>query len=242
MYGGNVGQVCRAMKNMGLTQLVLVDAKPEVHTDPMLVKMSLSAYDLYENRLEFDTLAEAVADCSEVAVTTARTGFYRAHSYTAREWSPLFLQGASRGKAALVFGRENHGVDNDELKLATQIVQIPSSKEYTSINLAQAVLICGYELFVANGTFKAAQEDSNDATVEQRERMFGMWEEAMLSTGFSKEDKLEHMMMGLRRILTRGRLTDADCKIMMGLARQADWNAQKYREELAKNADNTTQD
>ena len=67
--------------------------------------------------------------------------------------------------------------------------------------------------------------------------MFGMWEEAMLSTGFSKEDKLEHMMMGLRRILTRGRLTDADCKIMMGLARQADWNAQKYREELAKNED-----
>ena len=209
LKGGNVGAVCRAMKNMALRNLVLVNPAPEIADDKWTRKMAVSAIDVYEHRQEFPSLKEAVADCHAVAITTARTGLYRAHSTTPREWAPGFLEAASQGPVAVVFGRENHGVDNDELSLATHILQIPATKAMSSLNLAQAVLLIGYEIFMATDFFTPSEEQSPDAPIEMREMMFSMWEQAMLDTGFCKEDKLEHMMMGLRRVLTRGKLVDS---------------------------------
>ena len=225
IHGGNVGQVCRAMKNMGLHDLVLVDPNPSIAEDIMTRKMSVSAYYIYEAHKKFDTLREAVGDCRAVACTSARVGLYRAHSATAREWAPDFLEIAKEGPVAVVFGREDHGLNNEELKLATHLVQIPTYHDLKSLNLAQSVLVCCYELFLATDKFSPSEEQSDDASLETRETMFDIWEQSMLDTGFCKEDKLEHMMMGLRRILSRGRLTDADARILMGLARQAQWAA-----------------
>jgi tRNA/rRNA methyltransferase len=230
VYGGNVGSVCRAMMNMGLSRLTIVG--PQDHLDwEETRKMSHHAVELLDQRASFATLAEAVFDCGLVAGTTARMGLYRSHALTPREWAPRLLQQAAAGLVAVVFGPEDKGLSNEELALCTQIIQIPSSPRYLSLNLAQAVMICGYELYVASGAFQPVSERSAQAPSELRERMFDMWRKTLVDIGFMKDDKADHMMMGLRRILSRGKLTVNDVHILMGIARQAQWCADQLPPE-----------
>ncbi len=232
LYGGNVGSVCRAMANMGLTDLVLVQPRNLNMQEARM--MACHATDILDERTELDSLAEAVADCRAVMGTTARMGLYRQHARTPRDWARKALQVAATGKVALVFGREDKGLDNEELSLCTQIIQIPTSDEYTSINLAQAVLICCYEIFVESETYEPPEEKSQEAPSFLREIMFGLWRQSLLDTGFMKLDKADHMMQGLRRILTRGKLTEDDVHILMGMARQASWAARGKAEAAEK--------
>jgi tRNA/rRNA methyltransferase len=222
LYGGNIGSVCRAMKNMGLSRLCLVDPQGSVDFGEA-VKMAVSAVDLLDARRQTATLAEAVADCAQVAGTTARTGLYRAHAYTAREWAPVFLDSARANPVALVFGPEDNGLSNDELALCTQVIRIPSSPQYSSLNLSQAVLICCYELFVATGSFQPTGEHHPEAPSAMRERMCMMWDEMLRDIGFYDDAKSGHMMMAMRRIFSRGKLSVADVNILMGIARQTEW-------------------
>jgi tRNA/rRNA methyltransferase len=224
LYGGNLGSICRAMANMGLHRLDLVRPSPDLDVAE-LRKMAIRADVIYDHRREFATLGEAVADCVAVACTSARDGFYRDHARTPRAWAPELLAKTAEGPVALVFGSENKGLHNDDLKLATHMLRIPTDPGYSSLNLSQAVLLCAYELFVAADTFEAPVERSGIADQAARERMFGWWEKAMLATGFCQSDKLDHMMMGLRRILSRGDLTENDVKILTGLGRQSTWAA-----------------
>jgi len=223
LYGGNVGSICRAMMNMGLSDLAVAAPRAEGLDEDELRKMSLSAYPIYEQRQEYSTAEAAVADCRLVAATSARTGFYRDHARTPRDWAPRLLEAACDGPVAILFGREDKGLTNEEMALATQIIQIPSTDAYTSLNLSQAVMICAYELYVASGQFVPSQERYEEASSAVRERMFAKWRQALLDIGFMKEDKADHMMMGLRRILSRGPLTTADVQILMGIAGQAAW-------------------
>lgn len=223
IYGGNVGSVCRAMANMGISDLALVaPANLEMNEAR---KMAVHAADILENHSEFESLGEAVADCGVVMGATAREGLYRQHARPPRDWADKVLDVAREQKAALVFGREDNGLSNEELAFCTQIIQIPSSEQYPSLNLAQAVMICCYEIFVASQTYEPPQEKSDEAPSELRERMFEMWRETLLQVGFMEEDKADHMMLGLRRILSRGPLSVDDVKIMMGIARQTRWAA-----------------
>ena len=224
IYGGNVGSVCRAMANMGISDLAVVN--PRNLNMGEARKMACHANDILESRSTVDTLAEAVSDCGVVIGATARTGLYRQHAKAPREWAEKALQVAEDGKAAIIFGREDNGLNNDELAICTQIIQIPTSVEYTSLNLSQAVLICCYELFLAAGIYEPPLERSLEAPSELRERMFDLWRETLLGIGFMEADKADHMMLGLRRILSRGSLTVDDLKILMGIARQSLWAAQ----------------
>lgn len=231
MYGGNMGSICRAMMNMGLSNLTLVNPAESLD-ETEIRKMSLKAFPIYKNRTQADSVREAVADCVAVAATSAREGFYRDHARTLRGWAPELIEATSAGPVALLFGSEDKGLTNDELKRATHIIRIPSTPEYSSINLAQAVLLCAYELYTAADEFEPREESSARAPIEFRERMFDAWQDAMLDISFCKEDKLEHMMMGLRRILTRGELTENDVKILMGMARQSSWASKNTRRDL----------
>lgn len=221
IYGGNVGSVCRAMANMSFSDLAIAaPCKIDMNEARM---MACHATDILYSRTEFPSLAEAVADCAVVMGATARSGLYRSHARTPREWAPRALDAARTGRAAVVFGREDNGLTNEELALCTQIIQIPTTEEYRSLNVAQAVMVCCYELFVANASYQAPQEKSSEAPSDLRERMFTMWRNTLLRIGFMKEDKADHMMQGLRRIFSRGALTVDDVRILMGIARQADW-------------------
>jgi len=219
-----MGAICRAMRNCGLSRLVLVDPNP--HMDPVeLRKMALKALPIYKERQECATLEEAVADCGAVAMTTGVEGFYRDHARTPREVANELLETAACKPVALVFGSEDKGMTTEELKLATHLIRIPSHPGYSSLNLSQAVMVFAHELFVASGEFTPAEEKTPPANHQLRERMFECWEQTMRDIRFCPEEKIDHMMLGLRRVLSRGELTENDVKILIGLARQSSWAA-----------------
>jgi len=211
------------MANTGLCDLALV-APRRLNMDEARM-MACHATDILDNRTEVETLEEAISDCGLVIGTSARIGLYRQHARPPREWAPLMLEAAQSGRVAYVFGREDKGLSNEELALCSHVVQIPTADGYTSLNLSQAVMICCYELFVATGQYAPPEEKSPRANAAVRERMFEIWRELLLMIGFMKEDKADHMMQGFRRVMGRGAVTDDDARIMMGIARQADWAA-----------------
>jgi tRNA/rRNA methyltransferase len=218
-----MGSICRALRNCGLDQLVLVDPAPDLYGEE-LRKMAMHALPVYEARQEFGTLEEAVADCGAVAMTSGVDGFYRGHALSPREAAPELLSIMGRGSpVAVVFGPEDKGMGLDELKLATHLIRIPSHPEYTSLNLSQSVMLVAHELFQTSGTYSAPDEASPPASFEFRERMLKVWEETMDDIRFCTPEKRPHMMLGLRRIFSRGELSENDVKILMGLARQASW-------------------
>ena len=228
LYSGNVGSICRAMANMDLADLTLV-APRIVDGWAEGEKLAVHAGDLLHRRREVDTLAEAVADCAPVVGATARLGLYRQHVRTPREWAPELLQLADQGRVALVFGREDNGLANDEVALCTHLIRIPTGTTYSSINLAQAVMICCYELFVTNGAFEPAGEKSLPVAATQRLRLLTLWRQAMLAIGFMNAEKADHMMQGFQRIFSRGVRTEDDAHILMGVARQAQWAADRKK-------------
>lgn len=222
LYGGNVGSICRAMANMGLSDLVLVDPAENLNYAEARM-MAVAADAILEGRREVTTLDEAVGDCGLVMGTTVRPGLYRQHVKTPREWAPSILASAAVNKVALVFGRENSGLTNSELAICTNLIQIPSSPDYQSLNLAQAVMVCCYELFVASETFEPVLEKSPECPTQTREHMFKMWREMLLEVGFMNDQQADHMMLGIRRIFSRAPLTTDDVNILMGMARQLQW-------------------
>jgi tRNA/rRNA methyltransferase len=229
LYGGNVGSVCRAMGNMGLSDLVI--AAPNELDMEEARKMACSAGEILASRREAASLEDAVANCATVAGTSARLGLYRSHSSTPRELAPHILEAARASSVALVFGPEDNGLGNEDLAVCTHILQIPTAADRSSLNLAQAVLICLYEIFLVGGTFEPSEEKAPVATTDLRERMFGMWREMLLDIGFMQDDMADHMMMGIRRIFSRGALTSDDVRIMMGVARQAGYTANRSQSE-----------
>jgi len=225
-YAGNIGSICRVMMNMGITDLAIV--APGEHLDwAEARKLAYKAEPMLDGLKKFQTLEEAVADCTVVAGTSARTGFYRDHAYLPREIAPVVLDSAAHHKTALVFGREDKGLFNEEIAVCTHIINIPSSELYRSLNLSHAVMVCCYELFLLanDASYKPPEEGSPEADGKMRERLYEAWSDMMLETGFCEIEKLEHMMLGLRRILSRGKLTDNDVKILLGLAKQSRWCA-----------------
>jgi tRNA/rRNA methyltransferase len=223
LYGGNVGQVCRAMANMGLRDLALAAPSPFDTGDVRM--MACHAYDIFTERTEYPGLAEAVADCAMVVGASARGGLYRGHAEPPRTLAPRIAAASERGRVALVFGPEDDGLSNTELAFCTAILRIPTNPSHTSLNLSQAVLLCAYEVFLAAADYEPPREKSPEAPSGLRERMFALWRRTLFAIGFLQADKADHMMLGLRRVFARGVRTEDDAKIMMGIARQAEWAA-----------------
>ncbi len=223
MYGGNVGAVCRAMCNMGLVDLALVQPRPLNWDEARW--MACHAVEILDNHSVFDSLRSATADCMCVWGTTARSGLYRQHARSAREWAPAIVEAAAKGRVALVFGREDNGLTNEELALCTHLIRIPTAESYPSLNVAQAVLLCAYEVFLAAGIYTPPQEKSPEAPMALKERLFDMWRDMLLAIGFMHEGNADHMMFGLRRVFGRGVHTTDDVRILMGVARQTRWAA-----------------
>jgi len=217
--GANIGAVARAMKNMGLDDLVLV--RPVAVRAFWSKAMAVHAEEVLSRARRCDSLADAVADCGLVAGTTCRQGLYRRGVQTPREGAPRLIAAAGANRVALVFGPEDHGLSNDDLKLCHQLLMIPSSPEYPSLNLAQAVMVCAYELFLA--AHDAAASTPELALAARVELMFERLQAAFLSVGFLYPENPDHIMFAFRRVLGRAQLEEHDVKIWLGLARQIEW-------------------
>ena len=227
LYTGNVGSACRAMANMGFHNLVL--AAPNLQNDwSEGERMAVHATDILQNRKEFDTFEEAVADCVAVVGTTARGGLYRQHVKAPRDCAGDILALAATGPVALVFGREDKGLLNEEIAQCTHLVRIPVDEGYTSLNLSQAVLLTCYELFAASGRYVPPREKAPPAPQAQKAQLNKNWAAMLREIGFMKEEQSDHFMQGFQRVFSRGVVTKDDAALMLGVARQAVWAAKNH--------------
>jgi len=223
---GNVGMVCRAMKNMGLTQLRLVN--PCAIDHPEAFKFAVSARDLLEGAQIYPTLADALADTPLSVATTRRHGKYRQEIWNPREIVGKLCSDAGTNRSALVFGREDSGLTTEEVALCRWQATIPTSDEYGSLNLAQAVLIFCYELF--GGTATEVQGDARElATGDSLESMYGQMERILLKIGFLNPENPAHLMRSLRRIFARAEMDEREVAIMRGMMSQIDWAAREFK-------------
>lgn len=230
----NVGAVARAMKNMGVRELVLV--RPALVRAFWSKALAVHADDVLERVQRFDSLDEAVADCGLVVGTTCRGGLYRAAAEPPRDAAPRMLEVAAANRVALLFGPEDHGLSNEDLKRCQQLIAIPADPGYPSLNLAQAVMVCCYELLLAANRRQALLPAAAPIlpSAEQVERMFQRLQAAFLSIGFLHRDNPDHIMFALRRVLGRAQLEAHDVQILLGLARQIEWFGRGGWEVMAR--------
>jgi tRNA/rRNA methyltransferase len=186
--------------------------------------MAVHARDVLDAMQVHSSLRAAVADCGLVVGTTCRPGLYREGAMTPRGLAPRLIATAVDNRVALVFGSEDSGLTNEELRFCQQLVTIPTDQTYASLNLAQAVLLCCYEVFIAAQDASVAAPRSL-AVAERQELMYEKLKHALLKIGFLHGDNPEHIMFALRRLLGRAGLEDRDVRILLGLARQLDWYA-----------------
>lgn len=222
LYTGNVGSSCRAMANMGIRHLRL--AAPNLQNDwSEGERLAVHATDILANREEFETFEAAVEDCVAVVGTTARGGLYRQHVKAPHDCAPDILALAETGPVAVVFGREDKGLLNEEIAQCTHLIRIPVDEGYTSINLSQAVLITCYELFTASGRYVAPHEKAAPAPQAQKMQLMKNWSKMLEEIGFMKPEQADHFMQGFHRVFSRGVFTKDDAALMLGVARQAIW-------------------
>jgi tRNA/rRNA methyltransferase len=220
----NIGSVARAMKNVGIRELALVKpAASPSHLDARV--MAVRAHDILEHALIFSRLADAIADCTWVIGTTRRRGKGREGVFDPRQMASEIADIAQQNKVAVVFGPEDRGLSNRDLDLCQRLVSIPSHEEYGSLNLAQAVMVICYEIYLAAHHQEAAPRTRRLATSEELEGMYYHMEEALLRIGFLDQNNPKRIMAVLRRIFSRTRLNTREVKILRGICRQTHWYA-----------------
>ena len=233
LYTGNVGSSCRAMANMGIRHLRLAAPNLQSAWDEGL-RLAVHATDILENREEFASFEEAVADCIAVVGTTAREGLYRQHVKAPRDCAADLLALAEQGPVALVFGREDKGLLNEEIAQCTHLSRIPVDEGYTSINLSQAVLITCYEFFTASGRYEPPHEKAPPAPQAQKMQLMKNWSQMLCDIGFMKPIQAEHFMQGFHRVFSRGVYSKDDAALLLGVARQAIWTAKQVKNEACQ--------
>lgn len=223
----NIGSAARAMKTMGLTQLVLVD--PIEMPNGQAQALSAGASDVLANAKVVSTLEEAITDCGLVVGTSARSRTLPWPMLEPRSCGEKLIEEASNFPVALVFGRESSGLTNDELQLCHFHVQIPANPEYSSLNLAMAVQTLSYEVRMSylalenqkhnDKTAKADSiEDNEDyPVVEETERLYQHFEDALKATGFIVPSHPGLVMTKLRRLLNRARPDNKEVKMLRGM-------------------------
>ncbi|MFI8465433.1 tRNA (cytosine(32)/uridine(32)-2'-O)-methyltransferase TrmJ [Stutzerimonas stutzeri] len=226
-HAGNIGGAARAMKNMGLSRLVLVD--PEDFPSPNAVARASGATDILDSARVVATLEEALAGCSLVLGTSARDRRIPWPLLDPRECASVSVeQSAGGGEVALVFGREYAGLTNEELQRCQYHVHIPSDPQFSSLNLAAAVQVLAYEVRMAwlaaegrptkvEKLETTAMLDAQPVTVDELENYFGHLEQTLVDIGFLDPAKPRHLMPRLRRLYGRSGISRLEMNILRGI-------------------------
>lgn len=220
-HPGNIGGTARAMKNMGLKNLYLVE--PKEFPSDKAVWRSAGATDVLDNAVVVETLDEAIAGCGLVVGTSARERRIPWPLLDPRECGESVWQEASQHQVAVVFGREDRGLTNEELHKCNYHVHIPANPEYSSLNLATAVQVVCYEirmayLLAAEGkTLTQHQWDMPPATAESLGAYYAHLEETLVSLGFLDPENPKQTMTRLRRLYNRVRLDQMELNILRGV-------------------------
>jgi len=225
--GLNIGSVCRAMLNFGITDLRLVNPQVD-HLGHDARLMAVKAASVLESAKIFDNLESALAGCVQSFGTTRRFGRYREGLLHPSEAANKLLPVALESPVALVFGREDRGLFTSELDLCQHFVTIPTAEILPSMNLAQAVSLCLYEVSkarvkLAGGVVK----HKKFADSETLESMFQHMRQTLLDIGYLDPQNPDHILRSFRRIFGRAGLNDRDVRILRGLFNQIDLSTGK---------------
>lgn len=215
-HPGNIGAAARAMKTMGLRQLVLVNPQKFPHQEAM--ERASSADDVLDAAVVVDDLKAAIQDCELVIGTSARPRGIPLPGVNARECANVIGEKAVTAPVALVFGRESSGLTNQELEHCHYHVTIPTNPEYCSLNLAAAVQVLCYEIRMAAGESHMPQaEYDRNATAAEIEHFYQHLEQVLQLIGFIRPSNPKKIMQRLRRLFNRVPLEHLEVKILRGI-------------------------
>jgi tRNA (cytidine32/uridine32-2'-O)-methyltransferase len=226
-HPGNIGGAARAMKNMGLSRLVLV--QPEEFPSGEANARASGATDILEAALVVDSLEEALAGCSLVLGTSARERRIPWPLLDPRECAQKCLEHVEPGgEVALVFGREYAGLTNEELQRCQYHVHIPSNPEFSSLNLATAVQVLVYEVRMAwlaqqgqptkmEKLETTAMLDAVPVTADELELFYQHLEQTLVQIDFLDPAKPRHLMARLRRLYGRAGVSKLEMNILRGI-------------------------
>lgn len=218
----NIAAVVRAMKNMGVHALRLVNP---VEYDPTRIEgVAHGTRDIVSAIRHFATLDEALADCVRIAGFTARRRAAKRQMLEPRAAAHDLIEHAEHGMTAMLFGREDKGLPNAALDRAHVIVTIPTT-EHASLNLAQAVVIALYEMHLAapeaSRTLAPPRKDAPPATAEQYERLFAAAQEMLVAIDFFKTRYPEHILRTLRSLASRAAPDAREIELLRAIAIEA---------------------
>lgn len=215
-HPGNIGAVARAMKNMGLDDLVLVEPRYFPH-DEAIARAS-GADDLLERARVVSSLAEAVDDCVYVTGASARSRAISWPCLDAKDAAARLIAEEAAGPVAAVFGPEKSGLSNADLDLCDTLLTIPANPDYSSLNLAMAVQIVTYEIRAARTAKRPAYEsDMPPATRGELEHFYAHLEQVLIDVRFLDPDNPRHLMRRLRRLFTRAGVDKNEINILRGM-------------------------
>jgi tRNA/rRNA methyltransferase len=228
---GNIGATARAMRNFGLKQLVIVDPVA-IPSDPEARRLSTHGEAILDAITIVSDLPSAVTDCIFVAGTSARVGgLYRDDERDRPDnVMPRIVESLQRGPAAIVFGPEPSGLTNAEISLCHTLIRLPADAEFPVLNLAQAVVICLYELFRHSQQEVVQRSEDAPAKYEEQERMFNHLRKALEQIHFLYGDKADALMHGVRRLIGKAAPTEMEIGLLHGWARQMEWIAEQARQ------------
>lgn len=219
----NIGSVCRVMMNFGFSDLRLVNPQVD-HLGEEARRMAVKAGSLLQAAKLYPDLQSALADCHLSYGTTRRFGKYREDFLHPDDAGAELLPVAETQRVALVFGREDSGLLTSELTLCSRFLTIPTGEELPSLNLAQAVSVCLYEVSRAHGRRQGKQAGRRKlASAELLEGLFSHMRRSLLAIGFLDPQNPDHILHTFRRIFGRALLNEREVKILHGLCRQLDW-------------------
>jgi TrmH family RNA methyltransferase len=213
-HPGNIGSVARAMKNMSLTELVLVRPRAFPHAEA--VALAAGADDILAGARIVGSVAEAIADCGFMAGTTSRPRSYYWEFTTPRDVAARIVGLPPVNRAALLFGSERYGLGNEDLQYCNVLVRIPANPEYCSLNLAMSVQLLAYEIFMAQGSPRShTQLELPLAESADVEHFFAHLLQVLQEIDF--DDRTGHLMERLRRLFNRAQLDRNELNILRGI-------------------------
>lgn len=217
--GENIGAAARVMLNFGLTDLRII-APRDGWPNPKAEDMSAGAIEVIKNAKVYDKTADALEDITHLYATTARLRDMVKPTYNARETAEEIATLSGTSKAAIMFGAERSGLENDDVVLANAVVTIPVAPVYASLNLAQAVCVLAYECALASHNDISTTKSVDGKLVSRRELddTLTHLEETLDKTAFFRvPEKKPRMLKNIRNMFTRNNYTEQEIRTFRGM-------------------------
>lgn len=221
---GNIGAAARAIKNMGFSELVLVNPRfPDAATQEEAVAFASGAQDILTSARIVGSIEEALIDCNYAAAVTARLREFSPPIISPRVLATRLVEETSL-RAAVVFGNERFGLPNEIVEKCNVLINIPANPDYSSLNLAQAVQVLAYEARMATvGDARAATDigfQGEAASMTQIDGMYAHLEQALVAIDFLDANNPKKLMPRLKRLFARTQLETEEVNILRGIAKQ----------------------